>query len=75
MTFWRAWAEERGLPFLNFFPVFIMDEMPEDVIRRNFIRCDNHWNAAGHKRIADFFLARFPHAEALRGVARFNSKD
>lgn len=75
VTFWRAWTAERGVAFLNLFPAFITDEPPKEVIRRNFLVCDSHWNAAGHKRVADFFLTRFPGAEALRGAARFNSKD
>ncbi len=66
VTFWRAWAEGREVSFLNLFPAFVTDETPENVIRRNFIECDVHWNAAGHKLVADSFLRQFPDAASLQ---------
>ena len=65
-TSWRNWAEQHGAAFLNLFPSFITEESPQDVIAANFIPCDVHWNAAGHARISDAFILRFPNSETLR---------
>jgi len=68
VRFWRAWSERRGRPFLSLFPEFITSGPPDAVISRDFIPCDVHWNAAGHERVADFFLANYPDADALNGA-------
>lgn len=60
VRFWRAWAAKRRVGFLDLFPVFITKDPVNQVIGRNFILCDMHWNANGHKRVADAFLKRFP---------------
>lgn len=60
VRFWRAWAGKRRVEFLDLFPVFVTNEAANQVIGRNFVQCDIHWNANGHKRVADAFLKRFP---------------
>lgn len=57
VTLWRDWGRANGVGFLNFFPEFI--DPAEDArrtIARYFIAYDYHWNAAGHRRIADALL-------------------
>jgi hypothetical protein len=50
---WRSFAAERGLRFVDLFPVFIREgEDPRKTIARYFIEGDVHWNAAGHQLVA-----------------------
>ena len=57
---WQAWVEEKDVEFLNYFPSFIKNDCDEkcryQVIEDYFIKGDTHWNANGHKLIADEFL-------------------
>ncbi len=58
VTYWRQWAEPRGVDFLNYFPCFIDPSWQEredgyETLRRFFIRGDMHWNEAGHRLVAD----------------------
>ena len=56
---WRDWAAERHVAFINYFPAFIGDRPPKDVVERFFIPGDVHWNAHGHRLVAEGFLERF----------------
>ncbi|MFQ5416087.1 MAG: SGNH/GDSL hydrolase family protein [Myxococcota bacterium] len=50
---WRSFSEERGVRFIDLFPVFIHDGYdPAETVARYFIAGDVHWNAAGHERVA-----------------------
>ena len=57
-TAWREWASRRGAGFINCFPAFMRGD-PQEIVRREFIRGDIHWNEAGHRRVADVVLAYF----------------
>jgi lysophospholipase L1-like esterase len=52
---WREWAKAHGAGFIDAFPAFLAGE-PEEIVRREFIRGDIHWNERGHRRIADAVL-------------------
>ena len=53
VTFWEKWATEHSVVLFNFFPSFISPtKNSRDVIRKNFIEGDVHWNEAGHKIMA-----------------------
>lgn len=56
VSFWRSWADSRGVPFLNLFPAFIDGSDPLETYASYFIPCDVHWNAAGHEYVAQKFL-------------------
>lgn len=56
VRFWQKWAEENGVRFFNLFPVFIKGQIPEDSLRKYYIKGDVHWNAAGHRLVAESFL-------------------
>ena len=56
VTFWRAFAEERGIGFLNLFPSFIGSGPPQTVYARFFIQGDGHWNEAGNRHVAEAVL-------------------
>ena len=60
-VFWKQWTEEHGALFVDLFPIF-MNYSPNSVetIQALFISGDVHWNAAGHKIVADALLGGFP---------------
>ena len=56
VTFWRTFAEEHRIDFLNLFPAFIGSEPPETVYSNYFIKGDIHWNEAGNRHVAEAVL-------------------
>jgi lysophospholipase L1-like esterase len=58
VDFWRDWSRARGVPFINLFPVFTKGK-PRDVLERYFIPYDFHWNAEGHRLVAETFLGQY----------------
>ncbi len=56
VRYWRDWAAKNGVQFVNLFPPFFKGD-PKDVIERDFIRFDPHYNANGHAVVAETFLA------------------
>lgn len=56
---WSQWANENGSRFLNLFPYFINEVTPEVMLSKYFIPGDVHWNAAGHKIVANQVLKAF----------------
>lgn len=56
VTFWRKFAEERRVGFLNLFPAFIGTEPPQTVYAKYFIKGDIHWNEAGNRHVAEAVL-------------------
>jgi hypothetical protein len=55
---WREWSRRRGAGFIDVFPSFMRGDAAE-IVRREFIGGDIHWNEAGHRRVADVVLAYF----------------
>ena len=58
VTHWRAWTAERGIAFIDLFPVFLDAGPAPDVVARYFIPGDMHWNEAGHALVARALLAQ-----------------
>jgi hypothetical protein len=56
---WKEWAVEHHAEMIDYFPVFITEEDPEQTVRRLYIPGDVHWNAEGHRVVADRFLISF----------------
>jgi len=54
--FWRRWAEARAIPFVDLLPAFTEGD-PNQTLESLFIHNDFHWNAEGHRRVADVFMA------------------
>lgn len=50
---WRNFAKENSIGFISFYPLFIDEKPPEEVIQTCYIPYDNHWTAAGHQLVAD----------------------
>ncbi len=56
--FWKEWSAARGSGFISLFPAFT-EAGPVETLERYFIPYDFHWNAAGHRLVAEAFLERF----------------
>ena len=52
VRFWRQWAGERGVPFIDLFPLFIDSRPAEEVLNELFMPGDIHWNEKGHALVA-----------------------
>ena len=59
VSVWKTWAQSHDAEFINLFPYFINKTEPMEVLRKNFIVGDVHWNAEGHKLVAKGFLENF----------------
>ena len=62
VKYWRDFCAQRGLHFVNLFPVFMNRALgsPLEVYQKYFIDGDIHWNAAGHKLVSEALLERLP---------------
>ncbi len=56
VSFWKQWAAGKGAGFVDHFPRFVDPARGREVLARDFIRDDIHWNEAGHQAVADGFL-------------------
>ena len=54
-NFWRDFARQHDLPFLDLYPSFISDA-PGAMLAERFIKHDVHWNARGHEAVARAWL-------------------
>lgn len=60
VSYWEAWCRERKVRFINYFPYFVKGNTPQErlkMIERYYIPGDCHWNEAGHRLVAEIFLA------------------
>ncbi len=58
VRFWKKFTEKHGINFLNYFPDFINETDPDEVVAKYFISGDIHWNEEGHKVIAEKLIER-----------------
>jgi len=58
VRYWRRWAEVHQVTFVDLFREFIDGRDPATVIPEYFIEGDVHFNAAGHRRVAEALLRR-----------------
>lgn len=56
---WNEWASAHNAEFINLFPLFITEVEPMKILQKYFILGDIHWNADGHRLVADNFLKQF----------------
>lgn len=56
VSFWKQWAAGKEAGFVDHFPRFVDPARSREVLARDFIRGDIHWNEAGHQAVADGFL-------------------
>jgi lysophospholipase L1-like esterase len=51
---WMKFAEKNDIGFINLYPLFINEENPQAVIKKYYIKNDNHWNREGHQKVARY---------------------
>jgi hypothetical protein len=56
---WREWSARHGARFVSLFPEFFALGEPRDVVRRFYIPGDIHWDAEGHRVVAEAFLKQW----------------
>jgi lysophospholipase L1-like esterase len=62
IQYWQRWAKREGAQFIELFSAFFarVDAIGlQRTLTDYFIAGDVHWNAVGHRLVADEFLARF----------------
>jgi len=66
---WRNFARKNDINFINLYALFLNGEDPDRMVRSNYLENDNHWNANGHKAVAqkliDVIDARYTHEDSL----------
>jgi hypothetical protein len=58
LGFWRGWAAERSVQFIDLFAAYT-EGASVDTLMRYFIPGDFHWNEKGHALTAEAFLKQF----------------
>ena len=56
VAYWRAWAAENGVRFVDLFPLLVNDGDPWPTIHANYLPWDVHFSAIGHARVTDAML-------------------
>lgn len=54
--FWRRWAEEHNVGFIDLFPAFFAQGDGPETIARLYLPGDVHWNAHGHRLVSEQVL-------------------
>lgn len=55
---WREWCAREQVGFVDLFPAFLDAGAPADIYRALFIAGDVHWNAEGHRLVAEALRPR-----------------
>lgn len=50
---WTDFCAQRGIPLLNYFPLFAEQGAPVEVLRNYYIPGDVHWSRGGHHFVAE----------------------
>lgn len=56
---WREWAAARGIPLIDLFPPFFAGDDAGRTVVDHYLPFDIHWNAEGHRRVAEELLPYF----------------
>ena len=56
VRFWKKFAKDRGIEFIDYFPHFIQPSPSEELIKKYYIAGDVHWNEEGHKLVAKVYI-------------------
>ena len=56
VQFWSKFSEDYNVELINLFPLFFKETEPKTTVKKYFIEGDVHFNAAGHKMVADELL-------------------
>ncbi len=58
VVFWEQFCKAEGIDFINLFPYFFVEDSHKTVVKY-FIEGDDHWNAKGHKYIAELLFEKW----------------
>jgi hypothetical protein len=58
VRYWSEWARKHHVAFFDLFPAFLSSGDPLRVIHARFIPQDVHWNASGHRLVAETLIAQ-----------------
>ncbi len=73
--YWRSFAQENGIGFINLYPIFINELPAEEVIQHHFIADDNHWTASGHQLVANKLSSFLLASAAENGLVSLSDED
>jgi lysophospholipase L1-like esterase len=68
---WQRFAAQNEVKFINLYSLFVGQGDADSVITANYIPQDNHWNAEGHRKVAEHLLKTIK-KEASHAVAGMN---
>jgi hypothetical protein len=58
VAFWRNYCQSHDVPLINLYPAFMEAETPKETVEKYFIQEDSHWNEAGHRYVAEQWMAQ-----------------
>lgn len=58
VAFWRNYGQLNDVPLINLYPAFMDTETPKETVEKYFIPEDSHWNEAGHRYVAEQWMAQ-----------------
>ena len=58
VQFWSKYCQAHQLPLIDLYPAFTTGLPPKEAVNEFFIPKDSHWNEAGHRRVAEQWLAQ-----------------
>ncbi len=67
ITHWKEFAGRNGIGFLDYFPYFLNGSPADSVLKDYYIDGDIHWNANGHRYVAQI-LSRYRQHDEKKSV-------
>jgi hypothetical protein len=58
VAFWRNYCKSHDAPLINLYPAFMDTKTPKEIVEKYFIPEDSHWNEAGHRYVAEQWMAQ-----------------
>lgn len=55
---WEPWCAEQGISFVDLFPEFVGVGAGPETVATYYLQGDCHWNAAGHRQVAEAILQK-----------------
>jgi hypothetical protein len=58
VQFWTYYCKKHDVPIIDLYPAFTTGLPPKEIVNAFFIPEDSHWNEAGHRHVAEQWLAQ-----------------
>jgi hypothetical protein len=58
VQFWTDYCKKHDVPLIDLYPAFTTGPPPKEIVDAFFIPEDSHWNEAGHRHVAEQWLAQ-----------------